>query len=281
MQHVFYERFHKKLMEQHREDMAKKEVQFLNIKHDYVRKHEALKWEVEQTQLRERHLMSKNQLKETFFLQRSQMLSRHEKEIAQHLNLSKMQEEELKRRIELERKRLPKMQKSDLKTKSQQFRKTLSKDKRIPLDLERERMKEFQDKEAKRARTEYDKMILRQELEEEELRISQEAAIKEVRELQNEKRYMLMESETAKLKERDVKYSEQAIEWRKQLGPRKKNLEEKFAREKREQQLFYAKNQHVENTGEKTSDVNDHPMDDDDPGESVPSDKEHDYPLSY
>jgi hypothetical protein len=53
-----------------------------------------------------------------------------------------MQEEELKRRIELERKRLPKMQKNDLKTKAQQFRKTLSKDKRISMDVEREKMKE-------------------------------------------------------------------------------------------------------------------------------------------
>lgn len=53
-----------------------------------------------------------------------------------------MQEDELKRRIELERKRLPKMQKSDLKMKSQQFRKTLSKDKRISMDVEREKMKE-------------------------------------------------------------------------------------------------------------------------------------------
>lgn len=53
-----------------------------------------------------------------------------------------MQEEELKRRIELERKRLPKMQKNDLKTKSQQFRKTLSKDKRVSMDVEREKMKE-------------------------------------------------------------------------------------------------------------------------------------------
>lgn len=38
-----------------------------------------MKWEVEQKQLRERHVMSKNQLKEMFFLQRSQMLNRHEK----------------------------------------------------------------------------------------------------------------------------------------------------------------------------------------------------------
>lgn len=58
------------------------------------------------------------------------------------MNLGKLQEEELKRRIEVERKRLPKMQKADLKTKSQHFRKTLSKDKRISLDVEREKMKE-------------------------------------------------------------------------------------------------------------------------------------------
>ena len=38
--------------------------------------------------------------------------------------------------------------------------------------------------EAKRARSEYDKMILRQELEEEELRVSQDAALKELQDLQ-------------------------------------------------------------------------------------------------
>ena len=53
-----------------------------------------------------------------------------------------MQEEELKRRIELERKRLPKMQKNDIKMKAQQFRKTLTKDKRVSLDVEREKLKE-------------------------------------------------------------------------------------------------------------------------------------------
>ena len=38
--------------------------------------------------------------------------------------------------------------------------------------------------EAKRARSEYDKMTLRQELEEEELRVSQDAALKELQDLQ-------------------------------------------------------------------------------------------------
>ena len=53
-------------------------MKFCLLMHLYS-EHESLKWEVEDRQLRERHLMSKSQLKETFFLQRSQMVNRHEK----------------------------------------------------------------------------------------------------------------------------------------------------------------------------------------------------------
>lgn len=41
--------------------------------------HEAELWEIEQRQLHERHQLARTQLKETFFLQRSQMLNRHQK----------------------------------------------------------------------------------------------------------------------------------------------------------------------------------------------------------
>ena len=40
--------------------------------------------------------------------------------------------------------------------------------------------------------------------------------------LQNEKRHMLMESETTKLKERDEKHQVQMVAWKAELGPRKK-----------------------------------------------------------
>ena len=36
-QHVHYEQYHKQLVEQHREDMAKKEINFLTVKHGYIR----------------------------------------------------------------------------------------------------------------------------------------------------------------------------------------------------------------------------------------------------
>lgn len=41
--------------------------------------HEGDRWEIEQRQLHERHQLARTQLKETFFLQRSQMLNRHQK----------------------------------------------------------------------------------------------------------------------------------------------------------------------------------------------------------
>ena len=41
--------------------------------------HEAELWEIEQRQLQDRHQLARTQLKETFFLQRSQMLNRHQK----------------------------------------------------------------------------------------------------------------------------------------------------------------------------------------------------------
>lgn len=55
----------------------------------------------------------------------------------------------------------------------------------------------------------------------EELRAAGEAAIKELEQLQNEKRKMLMEHETLKLKEQDEENSRELKEWKAQLKPRK------------------------------------------------------------
>jgi STE20-like kinase len=55
----------------------------------------------------------------------------------------------------------------------------------------------------------------------EESRASSAAAIKELEQLQNEKRKMLMEHETQKLRELDDSYSQEVREWKGQLKPRK------------------------------------------------------------
>lgn len=55
----------------------------------------------------------------------------------------------------------------------------------------------------------------------EELRATSEATIKELEQLQNEKRKMLVEHETAKLKEQEEEYNKELKEWKSQLKPRK------------------------------------------------------------
>ena len=48
----------------------------------------------------------------------------------------------MKRRHEIERKRLPKIQRDEIKAKSQQYRKSIRMEKRVSVDIEREMMKE-------------------------------------------------------------------------------------------------------------------------------------------
>ena len=58
------------------------------------------------------------------------------------MNLSKLKEEEMKRRHDIERKRLPKLHRNELKTKSQQYRKSLRVEKRVSVDFEKELVKQ-------------------------------------------------------------------------------------------------------------------------------------------
>lgn len=63
-------------------------------------------------------------------------------ECEQHNRLTKLKDEEMKRRHEIERKRLPKIQRDEIKAKSHQYRKSLRMEKRVSVDIEREMMKE-------------------------------------------------------------------------------------------------------------------------------------------
>ena len=62
-------------------------------------------------------------------------------------------------------------------------------------------------------------MKKKQKLEED--RASSKYAIKEIEQMQNEKRKMLMEHETQKLKELDEEYAKDLREWKAHLKPRK------------------------------------------------------------
>lgn len=80
---------------------------------------------------------------------------------------------------------------------------------------------QFQENEKKRYRAEQQRFELKHQRQLEELRTAGEASIKELEQLQNEKRKMLMEHETLKLKEQDEEYGKELKEWKGQLKPRK------------------------------------------------------------
>merc|ERR1739845_333757 len=61
----------------------------------------------------------------------------------------------------------------------------------------------------------------------------------ELEQLQNEKRKMLMEHETQKLRELDDMYGQELREWKAQLKPRKQTLEDDFAFQLEEQERHY------------------------------------------
>jgi len=88
-------------------------------------------------------------------------------------------------------------------------------------DAEREKLKKFQENEKKRYRAEQQRFELKHSRQLEEVRAQSDATIKELEQLQNEKRKMLMEHETLKLKEQEEAYGREIREWKAQLKPRK------------------------------------------------------------
>ena len=80
---------------------------------------------------------------------------------------------------------------------------------------------QFQEAEKKRYRAEQHRFETKHQRQLEEARATAAAAIKELEQLQNEKRKMLMEHETQKLRELDDAYGQELREWKAQLKPRK------------------------------------------------------------
>lgn len=231
----------KRLSDSHREKIALLEKQFLQQKQQLLRAREAALWELEERHLHEKHQLAKKQLKDGFFLQRHQMLIRHEKELEQVKRLNLRREDELLKRQTLEKRQLPKRIRSEMKTRELMFKESL----RISVhnlespDEEKDRLRKFQEAEKKRYKAEHQRQELKHRRQLEELKAASEATIKELEQLQNEKRKMLMEHETQKLKQLDEEHGGELREWKANLKPRKQKLEEDFYRQCEEQERFY------------------------------------------
>ncbi|XP_060863110.1 serine/threonine-protein kinase 10 isoform X3 [Metopolophium dirhodum] len=232
-----------RLSDAHQEKIALMERQYLQQKQQLMRAREAALWEMEERQIHEKQQLAKRQLKDGFFLQRHQMLIRHEKELEQMKRMNIRKDEEMQKRQGVEKRSLPKRIRSEMKAREMMFRESL----RISMatnpnpdtEYERNRLKKFQENEKKRYRNETLAFEMKQQRQLEELRIANDTTIRELEQLQNEKRKMLMEHETTKLKEQEELYARELREWKAHLKPRKQKLEEQFAIQLEEQEAIF------------------------------------------
>ncbi|XP_067015869.2 serine/threonine-protein kinase 10 [Anabrus simplex] len=231
----------RRLSDTHREKIALMERQFLQQKQQLMRAREAALWELEERQIHEKQQLAKRQLKDIFFLQRHQMLIRHDKELEQMKRMNQRKEEELLKRQAVEKRALPKRIRTEMKAREMMFRESMriSMSSQPDPEEEREKLKKFQENEKKRYRAEQVRFDLKHQRQLEEMRATSEATIKELEQLQNEKRKMLMEHETMKLKEQEEAYSRELKEWKGQLKPRKQRLEEQFTQQLEEQEQVF------------------------------------------
>ncbi|XP_071447707.1 serine/threonine-protein kinase 10 isoform X2 [Hetaerina americana] len=239
----------------HREKMALMERQFLQQQQQLMRARESALWELEERQIHEKQQLAKRQLKDIFFMQRHQMLTRHEKELEQVRRMNQRMEEELLKRQSAEKRALPKRIRTEMKAREMMFRESM----RIAIsgappspnpantvdpDEEREKLRKFQENEKKRYRAEQLHFERKHQRQLEELRATSDATVKELEQLQNEKRKMLMEHETMKLKEQEEGYARELKKWKSQLKPRKQRLEEKFVQQLEEHERQYPPSPH-------------------------------------
>ncbi|XP_078668207.1 serine/threonine-protein kinase 10-like isoform X2 [Branchiostoma floridae x Branchiostoma belcheri] len=230
----------RKMTDQHRLELAKVEREFLQHKQQLLRAREASVWELEEKHLHERHQETKQHQKDQFFLQRQQLLKRHEKEIEQVNRINNREQDELVRRHTSEKRRLPKIQRSEGKVREQMFKKSLRISSMSTPQQDKEKLKQFQTQETKRMKAEQQRQEQKHSKQLEELRSRHDVTMQELQQMQNEKRHMLIEHETQKLKEIDEQHQRELREWREKLRPRKKKLEDEFQHQLQEQEQFYS-----------------------------------------
>uniref|UniRef100_A0A673MGD4 non-specific serine/threonine protein kinase n=1 Tax=Sinocyclocheilus rhinocerous TaxID=307959 RepID=A0A673MGD4_9TELE len=229
----------KKIIQQHKLEIATIERDCLNHKQQLMRAREAAMWELEERHLQEKHQLLKQQLKDQYFMQRHQLLKRHDKEMEQMQGYNQRLIEEMKNRQAQERARLPKIQRSEAKTRMAMFKKSLRITGTGTPEQDREKIKQFAAQEDKRQKNERLHQHQKHENQMRDLQLQCDSNIRELQQMQNEKCHLLIEHETQKLKELDVEHSQELKDWREKLRPRKKALEEEFTRKLQEQEVFF------------------------------------------
>ncbi|XP_062358527.1 serine/threonine-protein kinase 10 isoform X2 [Cinclus cinclus] len=229
----------KNITAQNKREICDKERECLNKKQQLMRDREACIWDLEERQQQEKHQLIKQQLKDQYFLQRHELLRKHEKEREQMQRYNQRMLEQLKVRQQQERARLPKIQRSEGKTRMAMYKKSLHIHSSGSASEQREKIKQFALQEEKRQKAERLHQQQKHESQMKDMQAQCESNTNELQHLQNEKCHLLIEHETQKLKSLDENHNQHMKEWRDKLRPRKKALEDELNQKKHEQEMFF------------------------------------------
>ncbi|CAJ0571862.1 unnamed protein product, partial [Mesorhabditis spiculigera] len=229
-----------RMQQKHKEKIASLERQFTLQRHMLLRGRESAEWELDERVMSERYVLHRKLFKDKFFLLRTQMLARQQKEMAQMGRIHQMAEEEMIRELQMDRKQLPKRLRNEAKTRTLMFKESL----RINLQTDsqaelQERMRRFEEAEKQRVNNackEYDMKSARKIQEKKEIHA---AEMRELEEVQNDNRKLLLEREHATMAEHERKYTAAREQWHRELAPKKMELEQKFQEELEAQEQFY------------------------------------------
>jgi hypothetical protein len=212
-----YEAELNRLLEKQKADMKELELRFMDAKQDLRRNHTNELWEMEQRQKQDKHQMLKQELREAFHMQRHQMRSRHQKEIELQARRDQFRLDELRQQQLLEKRQVPKKLKAEHKQVIAEMRKGRQK----RSDNYKEDLKRVDEQYQKRAYMETELMNERHEHELETLKAELDANMRELQEIQNEKKMMLTQQENNKLKERDEQHTHELRDWRADLAKKR------------------------------------------------------------
>ncbi|KAK6029906.1 kinase domain protein [Ostertagia ostertagi] len=229
-----------RLTQKHKEKMAALERQFLMQKHLLLRAKENSDWELEEKQMGEKYVLHRKLFKDEYFLLRTQMLARHQKELAQAQKFNQEEEEELVRALALDRKKLPKMLRNEAKTRSHMFKESLriSMQSMTPAEMS-EKLRRFDEQENMRIRNALEEHDMKSARKIAQLKEKHQFSMNELDEMQNEKRKQLLEKERNTMQEHEKKYYSMREQWQADLAPRKLMLESRFQEEMEAQERFY------------------------------------------
>ncbi|ETN77298.1 hypothetical protein NECAME_03198 [Necator americanus] len=229
-----------RMTQKHKEKMAALERQFLMQKHLLLRAKENSDWELEEKQMGEKYVMHRKLFKDEYFLLRTQMLARHQKELAQAQKINQEEEDELVRALAIDRKKLPKMLRNEAKTRSVMFKESLriSMQTMTPAEMS-EKLRRFDEHENMRIRNALEEHDLKSARKIAQLKEKHQQAMNELDEMQNEKRKQLLEKERNTMQEHEKKYFSMREQWQADLAPRKLMLESRFQEEMEAQERFY------------------------------------------